>query len=167
MPIKVSPLPPLNELHKRLEYCPSTGQFYWKERSPRCGDGRPAGTVCRGYRYIWIDGLRYKASRLAFKFIYGRDPAEEIDHINRNSLDDRAINLREATRAQNILNRTFKLPCQSGAKGVYRSGRKWRAIISSANIKIYLGTFDTKEEAQAAYVSAATKMQSKYASVSA
>jgi len=101
--------------------------------------------VIRGknpYIYTKIDGKMITISHL----IINSDNI--IDHINRNSLDNRKSNLRVATIEQNNFNRgphTFKQ--SSVYKGVYKSGKKWMAKIKS----IYLGTFETELEAAKMY----------------
>lgn len=80
-----------------------------------------------------------------------------IDHINRNGLDNREINLRVATHQQNSCNRTQPRNNTSGFKGVFREKRtgKWRACIRVNGRREYLGTYETKEQAAHAYDAAA------------
>jgi hypothetical protein len=71
-----------------------------------------------------------------------------VDHINRNGLDNRRANLRTATPAQNAWNVVMN-------KGVrFRRGR-WHAHIAATGKQIYLGSFASKTEAEAAYDAAA------------
>lgn len=66
-----------------------------------------------------------------------------IDHINHNRLDNRKLNLREATNSQNQMNRKNK---PTGVSFHKLSG-KWRARITKNQKEIYLGLFETEEEA--------------------
>lgn len=68
-----------------------------------------------------------------------------VDHINRNTLDNRMSNLRVVSRSQNMLN-------LSGVRGVDRNKEtgKWRARIFINGIEYHLGYFEHKEEAYAA-----------------
>jgi hypothetical protein len=66
-------------------------------------------------------------------------PPGEVDHANRNGLDNRRNNLRTATRSQNQFNR-------SGVVGVYFHKNMWNAQIRHY-YKLYSATFKTKEEA--------------------
>lgn len=72
-----------------------------------------------------------------------------IDHRNRNRLDCRKSNLREATPLLNAINYTLKKNNTSGHSGVYFDGesRKWRACIHYNNKKYYLGRYHDKEDA--------------------
>ena len=72
-----------------------------------------------------------------------------VDHINGNTLDNRLSNLRIATRNENQRNCRTQHNCASGRKGVrkHKLCDKWQARITVNNKEIYLGLFDTFEEA--------------------
>jgi hypothetical protein len=103
-------------VRRRLQYDPETGVFTWKPRVARSTNdktwnakfsGEIAGTINnQGYRRIKIDGESYGAARLAWLYIYGEWPQNEIDHINRIRSDDRLVNLRKATRTENNNNKS-------------------------------------------------------------
>jgi hypothetical protein len=102
-------------VRKRLEYDPDTGVFIWKPRDVRRTEdkiwnarfsGEVAGTILNtGYRRIGIDGKYYGAARLAWLYVHGEWPKNEIDHINRVRDDDRLVNLRDVTHTDNQNNR--------------------------------------------------------------
>lgn len=74
------------------------------------------------------------------------------DHKNHDGLDNRRINLREATYRQNTFNTRSRLGSSSQYKGVRRSGRKWVATINGGEGGYkYLGTFLDEEDAARAY----------------
>ena len=140
-----------NELKTLLDYDPLTGEFTWKlDSSFTVFKGDRAGTAHnRGYWQIQINNRRYLAHRLAWLWVYGMFPKGEIDHINRNKLDNRIENLRDVNGQLNLYN-TGKKNCNTtGYKGVTFIARlgKWQAQIRTNGRKIYLGTFDTPERA--------------------
>lgn len=81
----------------------------------------------------------------------------EVDHINRNGLDNRRCNLRPATRSQNLQNATKHYSGTSHFKGVCWSMRRhnWRATIKVGGRYIHLGYFEDEIEAAISYDHAA------------
>lgn len=145
----------VERLREQLHYDPETGEWTWLTRTHTRPAGRRAGkTLSHGYHVIRVDDRLYHAGRLAFLYMIGRFPNPEIDHINRNRADDRWTNLREATYRLNALNRGLLPNNTSGLTGVTwnKRGRKWVAQTSVGNRNVYLGRFDTKEEAHRAYL---------------
>lgn len=135
------------QLRERLQYNPETGNWIWL-RSPRGGwEGRPAGSLdAKGYLIIKIDGQSYKASRLAYLYMTGEWPPDEMDHIDRKPWNDAWANLRPATRTENNLNRDYF--GTSGHKGVRKHSHNESWTASYENI--YIGSYKTVEEAIAA-----------------
>jgi HNH endonuclease len=84
-----------------------------------------------------------------------------VDHKNMNRLDNRKSNLRPATRKENSRNR--KISSKTGFKGIFKCGRKWSATIRLDGKATYLGNFHTKEQANAAYTSAAQANYGEFA----
>jgi len=96
------------ELRSILSYNPHTGVFKWRENlSPRARKGKVAGWLENGYRRIKIQNITYAAHRLVWLYQTGHlpDDDKEIDHINNDRDDNRLVNLREVTHAENQLNR--------------------------------------------------------------
>ena len=87
----------------------------------------------------------------------------EIDHINRDTLDNRRSNLRMATIQQNKCNTSIRSDNTTGFKGVSWNGRRWRSNIQSNKRQYHLGNFLTKEEAALAYNQAAINLHKEYA----
>jgi hypothetical protein len=144
-----------------LDYAPESGIFIWKkDRSTKVHAGDIAGSLmANGYVKIGISSSYYLAHRLAWLWVTGEWPQEQIDHINRVIDDNRWVNLREATGSQNVANqpprKLSELP-----RGVRRTGRKFGAHIGAP--QLYLGTFDTVEEASAAYMAAARDLYGEF-----
>ena len=76
------------------------------------------------------------------RFLLNYNGELTIDHINRNTLDNRKQNLRIVTRLENNLNKGNN---KSGCVGVCwdKSRNKWRVILGDKNF----GRYDTFEEA--------------------
>src|SRR5690606_13168995 len=84
----------------------------------------------------------------------------EVDHINRNGLDNRLSNLRSVTRKENHQNRNKRKNTLSKYIGVTfdKIRNKWSAKICPNNKTINLGRFDSENEAALAYNYAAEKI---------
>lgn len=101
-----------------------------------------------GYLIFKIKGKQYKAHRIAWLLNYGSFPETELDHINRNKLDNRIENLRECTRKEQCLNRNILPNPITNTIGVYvdrTKGLKKKYATSYAG-KTY--RFYTVEEAK-------------------
>lgn len=83
---------------------------------------KPIGHLdSRGYLSISYSSSSHgtvvvKAHRLAWALYYGEWPDNELDHINRNKLDNTITNLRLADRYINNGNRVFKPRLKEGRK---------------------------------------------------
>lgn len=143
-------------LKELLHYDPLTGVFTWliPQRNKLClGDA--AGFVHLGYRIIKILGVQYQAHRLAWIYMTGVWPIDQIDHINGVRDDNKWTNLREATNTTNQQNqRRAHKNNALGILGVTRRYGKFRAHIKYDGLLRYLGAYQTPELAYAAYIEA-------------
>ena len=145
----------VDRLREVLEYDPTAGVFRWRIQAGRVPPGGIAGTsLSRRYWIIRVDGCSCLAHRLAWFYVHGRWPADQIDHINGDGFDNRISNLREATAAENQQNQSLHRNNTSGYPGVHRSNGRWKAQIKVGGRKIHLGQYDTAEEAHGAYLAA-------------
>ncbi len=142
-------------LKELLHYDPESGIFTrLKNQTNSTKVGERAGTMQHGYRHIKIDKVKYKASHLAWLYIYGKWPDHIIDHINNTPDDDRISNLQDITLRGNQQRRTkLRKDNTSGYIGVcYNKGaKKFAAQILINGHSKHLGLFNTAEEASIAY----------------
>lgn len=87
------------------------------------------------------------------------------DHGNGNTLDNRRLNLRIATHAENTRNRGKHSNNSSGFKGVWQVRGKWRAQIMADRKLKHLGYFATAELAHSAYRAEAERLHGDFARV--
>lgn len=106
-----------------------------------------------GYGQVNIDGKIYFAHRVIWLWHKGEWPENDIDHIDRDPMNNRIENLRSATRSENNQNASIRKDNSSGFRGVYyhKAKKKYMAKIKVGDRQIYLGLFDTTEEAFLAY----------------
>ena len=97
-----------SELKDNLKYNPDTGDFTWvNDRARGIKSGAIAGwNRPLNYKSIRLNGVTYLQHRLAWLYMTGEFPINEIDHINRDGLDNRWSNIRAATSRQNNENRS-------------------------------------------------------------
>lgn len=137
------------DIRSLVYYDPKAGTFTWKQDRGRLAKAGEAAGMIRssGYRQIKFGGKNYQAARVAWIYMTGEWPSEEIDHINGDPSDDRFSNLRPATRQQNCCNRVFT-KTQSGVHGVrrHRNGT-YDVRIAYDGKTYYLGTFATLADA--------------------
>ena len=166
-------------LRSILDYDPDTGIFIWRKRSDITPSrirnmwnsrwaGKQAGSPCQshGYRAVSINHVHYLMHRLAWLYVHGEWPAETIDHINRDRLDNRISNLRLATPSQQMSNHPPKnnitgLPGVTFHKGK-KAKKRYSAKISVNRTTHSLGYFETPEEAHEVYKKAARDLLGEF-----
>jgi hypothetical protein len=117
--------------------------------------------------YVFTRNTPGKVTIHLHHIAFGEKPVDgEIDHINRDSLDNRRSNLRLATHAQNMWNMAPR-PNREGFIGIRRQrGMKaWIARIAYNGSRLYLGQFETPEEAARAYDEAVLRLHGEFAKV--
>jgi len=88
----------------------------------------------------------------------------QTDHKDRNGLNNRRSNLRDATVSQNAMNRRRQANNSSGFKGVSFHKRigLYQARISAHRTRTHLGYFETPQMAHAAYLAAAKEIHGEF-----
>lgn len=145
-------------LREVLSYDPETGIFRRKVATAQCIKvGAIAGSPhSKGYLRIMVDNRSYLAHRLVWLYVYGRWPADQLDHINGVRSENRIANLREATSAENNQNRAISSNNTSRHQGIYWNSfaGKWHAQIMLAGRMHHIGLFKKIEDAVSARRSA-------------
>lgn len=115
-------------------------------------------TYARG----WVDGRHVYLHRFLWR-AWGLPEPQALDHINGDPFDNRRVNLRACTAAQNNRNSGRRKHTRSGYKGAYKHGRNWQAQIYVDGKTRHLGMYETPQEAHAAYVAAAQRIAGEFA----
>lgn len=104
---------------------------------------------------------------LMHRFILGvTDRSIQVDHRNRDGLDNQNDNLRKATPAQNRANSKLSASKLRGVQfrqGITQRGRSWSARIRENGRDRYIGTFCTELGAAAAYNASAHRLYGEFA----
>jgi hypothetical protein len=143
-------------LRELLHYDPETGVFTWaRNHSSLARYGEVAGHRRDRYITIGIDGNNHMAHRLAWLYMTGEHPVDEVDHCDGDVFNNRWVNLRPATRKQNTENRGDHCKNTSGYRGVtwYKKNNKWGASVLHRGRRYFAGLFDDVHEAGAAAAS--------------
>lgn len=137
-------------------YDSETGIFVWKIKKSRSVIvGKEIGCLNEeGYVTIGVDGKYYPAHRLAWLYMTGEWPKYSIDHINGERSDNRWGNLRDVPTSINNQNRRNV----KGFSYDKYSVRHWRVRIRFGGKKLHIGTYETQEEAHAAYLEAKRRL---------
>jgi hypothetical protein len=173
-------------LRSLISYDPVSGKCRWFARPVELfpdGRGITAAHACatwnskyagreinctndKGYITLTIFGRQYVLHRVIYAIVRGHWPTDEIDHKDGNPLNNRWLNLRDASHAQNMRNKKMPSNNTTGLKGVIKRDAKFTARISHDGRNIWLGTYDSAQEAHAAYDKAARLFFGEFARAS-
>ncbi len=140
-----------------FSYDPESGVLLWvKPQDPKLRGRRAGFPGASGHRFVGIGDRHFGEHRVIWFYMTGEWPADQLDHINGVRDDNRWVNLREATNAENQQNVKLKSHNTSGMTGVsfHRQRKKWRASIAANGRQFHLGLFDTPEAARERYLQA-------------
>jgi len=153
-------------LRELLDYNSETGVFTWRNRERHWFKteggfkrfhnlyaGKVAGTVRKGVTgyltpRITLFGKLWQAHRLAFIYM-GEALPKQVDHLNRDSMDNRWCNLAASSAKENMKNKSMFSNNTSGVTGVsWSKGMgKWRALVGVNGRLKHLGYFQDLAEA--------------------
>lgn len=145
-----------------FDHCLTTGRLVRKVFDAPGQKSITDGVSAAGYFIRWVDGICYREHNLVWLWHTG-EMVMELDHRNRNKLDNRIRNLRPATRSLNNANQSMKRNNTSGYKGVSAKDGKWMAQITVNGDWFYLGRHATPEIAALAYNKAAFEHHGEFA----
>ena len=155
-----------DKIKELLHYDPMTGVFRWRFAvAKRVKPWDVAGCLnVNGYAFVKVGGKSIRAHRLAWLYMTGKMPQDQVDHINGCRADNSWSNLREATNKQNTENGKTRKHNTSGFNGVTckAEGKKWRARVGHNGSRIHLGYFETAEKAMAAVAAKKAEIYTHY-----
>ena len=169
-----------DEISKLLKYDPETGKLFWLPRPVEMFSGARYGgasATCKiwntrhankealtsltpkGYMHGGIHRRLYSAHRVAWLLHSQRWPIGQLDHINGIKTDNRILNLREVSVAENQRNRPIQKNNKSGFCGVSWHSHKgqWAVRINSDGRTITVGYYSDLQEAVEARSQASIK----------
>jgi hypothetical protein len=152
--------------HELFTY--TDGKLFWRITRGRAVAGAEAGNAQRStdgyrtYRTVEYEGKPYRVHRLIYLMHHGVIP-KIVDHINRDTTDNRIENLRAATKGENNRNAVQRTPNTSGVRGVDYHAGKWRARVNLNGTCVFNARFDTREEAAHAVATARAKYHKSFA----
>jgi len=156
----------LVEIRRLFAYQESGGFVHiaLANRQPKSMLGRLVGHESgRGYLMTHVLGHSIAVHRLVWLWHHGSLPDGMIDHANGDRKDNRIENLRIVTAAQSVWNRVRSNPLGAGVSPNGHGRFVARLQQPGGGEKIYLGTFDTAQEAAAAYIGASVITHGEYA----
>ncbi|MAU10639.1 MAG: Fis family transcriptional regulator [Anaerolineaceae bacterium] len=116
-----------------------------------------------GYAVHYATHNSHRRTLYMHRLILKPDPGIQVDHINRDRLDNRRENLRFATRSQNQANKGLPINNTSQYKGVSWRKGKWEARIRYKDTRLYLGRFEQAQDAALAYDVASRQLYGDFA----
>jgi len=164
-PINLNNMPMKNELtqdklKEYLSYDKETGFFTWiKPTSNHINPQKGVAGNLRttdGYIQIIFNSHNYLAHRLAWLYVHGEWPKNDIDHIDGDRQNNKINNSRQATKSENLQNlkKAKKSNTSTGVLGVSYSKRdkSFRARVNINNKNVYCSYHKTLEQATIAYL---------------
>lgn len=147
----------------KLLFIYKDGKLFWRDK-PMKAFGSSRSIKGKVYKQAMYRGKNYLIHRLIYLYHYGLLP-KIVDHINRDSADNRIENLRAATYSLNNTNAKAKSTNKSGSKNVHwaKDKQKWRVAINIQQKSTFFGYYDNLELADLVAIEARDKYHGKFA----
>ncbi len=144
-----------SRLKELMHYCPGSGKFT-RLSCPISRVGNKSVINGKPYLVIGIAGYSLLAHRLAWLYMSGSFPPDEIDHIDGNGMNNKLSNLRAVSKAENRRNKRRYSSNTSGYNGIFwcKHAKKWIARIRVCGDRINLGSYGSLLDAVAARIRA-------------
>lgn len=141
-------------IRERFNYDPNTGELTYNISLKGTKAGSSVGSAGASGKSVCINYKRYQITHIIWMYVYGILPDKIIDHINGNPMDNRLCNLRQVTQSENLSNKHHPQNNNKlGILGVDKlKNNKYRARIKLNGKSVYLGVFETSEEAHQCYL---------------
>lgn len=142
-------LPTKEHLDRLFIYEPETGNLIRRiTTSSNAKEGDVIKNFCKkGYRRARLGENSCYAHRIIWKMYYNQEPPDFIDHKNKDKSDNRIENLIESNPSHNGFNRNVQKNNKSGFTGIKIKSCKFVVTINKNKRTLFIGTFDTLEEA--------------------
>lgn len=148
-------------LKETFDYDPNTGALTYRQPRGSLPAGRPAGTaVANGYN-VKFNGSYIMAHRIIWNIMTGEWPQHPVRHVNGDKLDNRWSNLathapvreRDPITRKPLPRTTDRAPAHGVGRVVFAKAgvTKFEANAIVKGERVFLGRFDTPEEARAAF----------------
>lgn len=151
----------IGRLREIFYFDAESGTLRYRARRSAKKAGSIAGYVNNfGYRVVMIDYRPFLAHRVIWAILHNEWPEPAIDHRDMNKDNNRADNLRLASRTLNGANRPT---VRNGLKGAYKHRDRFVAAIKKNGKYYHLGVFDSEQSAHRAYCQKALEFFGEYA----
>lgn len=148
------------ELLDEVDYNPKTGLMVWKRNRHGVRKGTVVGSITsNNYRSVYILGEKYLVHKLIWFYITGEYPDHIVDHIDRNSLNNKWDNLRKSDKINNARNTNLYKTNTSGVMGVNfcNTHNKWKVRLRANGKRLSFGYYENLDEAVIARYNAERK----------
>lgn len=148
-------------LKETFDYNLDTGALTYRKPRGSLPAGRPAGTETAGGYNVMYNGSYIMAHRIIWNIVTGEWPQHPVRHANGNKLDNRWDNLavhtplreRDPITRKPVPRTTDRVPAHGvGRRTFHKLGvTKFEVNAIVKGERVFLGRFETLEEAQAAF----------------